>query len=194
MLKYYYRSISLKIFHRKILREIDQIPTHLKIKEKIKLYDLALQSSGNFVEIGSYLGASSCFLALGIRNSNTSSKLFCIDTWQNDSMSEGKWDTYKEFLKNTNQFSGIINTIRGNSDEIAKQFNKKISLLFFDADHSYHQCYQDWMLWKPFLNRGSIVIFHDIGWAEGVQRVVHEQVSPLVKSYGRLPNMYWAKI
>ena len=192
MLKYYYRLITLKLLKKHNFSKANKIPTHLTLKEKIKLYELARQTSGKFVEVGSYLGASSCFLAMGIRDNKTNSKLFCVDTWQNDGMSEGKRDTYEEFFNNTKQFADLIYALRGSSEEIATQFDHRISLLFIDADHSYDKCYQDWLLWKPYLIPGSTVIFHDIGWADGVKRVVAEQVAPLAKNEDCLPNMYWA--
>ena len=194
MMKYYYRLIMLKLLKKNIFSKVNKIPTHLTLKEKIKLYELANKSLGNLVEVGSYLGASSCFLAMGISDNKTNSKLFCVDTWQNDGMSEGKRNTYEDFLNNTKQFSELIFALRGSSEKIVTQFDHRISLLFIDADHTYEQCYQDWLLWKPYLLPDSKVIFHDIGWANGVKKVVAEQVSPRAKSEGCLPNMYWAII
>ena len=184
----------LKLLKKNIFSKVNKIPTHLTLKEKIKLYELANKSLGNLVEVGSYLGASSCFLAMGISDNKTNSKLFCVDTWQNDGMSEGKRNTYEDFLNNTKQFSELIFALRGSSEKIVTQFDHRISLLFIDADHTYEQCYQDWLLWKPYLLPDSKVIFHDIGWANGVKKVVAEQVSPRAKSEGCLPNMYWAII
>ena len=193
-MKYYYRLIMLKLLKKSIFSKVNRIPTHLTLKEKIKLYELAKQSLGNLVEVGSYLGASSCFLAMGINDKKIKSKLFCVDTWQNDGMSEGKRNTYEDFMSNTKQFSELIHALRGSSENIVTQFDHRISLLFIDADHSYDHCNQDWLLWKPFLIPNSTVIFHDIGWADGVRKVVAEQVSPYAKNEGCLPNMYWATI
>jgi hypothetical protein len=41
---------------------------------------------------------------------------------------------------------------------------------------------------------GALIVMHDIGWAEGVQRVVMEDIAPIAKCEGRLPNLYWARI
>ena len=194
MLKYYHRLIALKLLKKHTFSRVNKIPTHLTLREKIKLYELARHSPGNLVEVGSYLGASSCFLAMGISDNKSASKLFCVDTWQNDGMSEGKRDTYEEFLNNVKQFSDLIYALRGSSQKVAAQFDHRIRLLFIDADHSYDQCYQDWLLWKPYLLPGATVIFHDIGWAEGIRRVVEEQIEPLAKNEGHLPNMYWATL
>lgn len=173
---------------------IEKIFSHLTSEEKITLLSLARSSEGTFVEIGSYLGSSSCFIAEGIQQSGKKSDLFCIDTWQNDAMSEGNKDTYKEFLSNTREYKNILSPLRGWSYDVAKNFDKKIDFIFIDGDHSYKGVKKDVDLWIPKLNPGAILVMHDIGWAEGVQRVVMEDISPIAKHEGRLPNLYWAQI
>ena len=45
-----------------------------------------------------------------------------------------------------------------------------------------------------FLKPGAIVAFHDWGWAEGVKRVIRENVEPIVSSSDSLPNLWWGTI
>lgn len=175
--------------------EIENIVTHLTKEEKIKLKELAISAHGStYVELGSYLGASSCFIALGIQSLGSASNLFCVDTWANEGMAEGSRDTYAEFIGNTDAFSDIIVPLRGKSEEIALTFDREIDFLFIDAGHDYENVSTDVRLWFPKLKSGALVIFHDTGWAEGVQRVVNECVRPIAYSEGELPNMYWARI
>ena len=188
-----YDNILLRHYHRE-----KNITTHLTVREKLQLITLAKKCHGVvYVEIGSYLGASSCFIAAGIKKARRHAKLFCIDTWHNDSMSEGERDTFDVFYKNTEQYRDIIMPLRGYSTEVMPNADKhfqKIDFLFIDGDHSYEACKQDWQLCSPRLKSGSLVIFHDIGWAEGVRRVVKEEVAPKAAQEGRLPNLYWAKL
>lgn len=173
----------------------ENIFTHLTHEEKSKLTELATACAGKtYVEIGSYLGASSCFIASGIKNSGKTARLFCVDTWGNDGMSEGRRDTYNDFLKNTASFEDIIVPLRGKSDTIAKCFDKEIDFLFIDAGHDYEDVKADVLAWFPKLRAGAQVVFHDIGWAEGVQQVVKEQVLQVAYNEGSLPNMYWASV
>ena len=172
--------------------ELDQITTHLTQDEKIKLQELATTTNGSiFVELGSYLGASSCYIASGIQYAGKTAKLFCVDTWANEGMAEGSRDTYEDFLKNTAKFQHIIVPLRGKSEEIAKNFNAEIDFLFIDAGHDYQNVRTDVLAWFPKLRAGAQVIFHDIGWAEGVQRVVKEHVLKIAYNEGALPNMFW---
>ena len=144
------------------------------------------------MELGSYLGASSSFLALGAKHNK--SNVYCVDTWQNDEMSEGLRDTYSEFLRNTKSISKYIEPLRGLSIDMAIQFDKKIDMIFFDGGHSYETVKSDWDAWSPKLKIGSLVVFHDIGWADGVKKVVNENVEPLLLKHEQSSNMYWGII
>jgi predicted O-methyltransferase YrrM len=175
--------------------EENKIFTHLSVNEKIKLIQLANNVNGNiFLEVGSYLGASSCFIAAGIKKPGKEAKLYCIDTWENDAMTEGKKETFQIFIENTKKYQDIIIPLRGISVEVAKTFKDIIDFLFIDGDHSYEGVKADVDAWFPKLNKNAIVIFHDIGWAEGVQRVIAKEVAPRAKKEGRLPNLYWASL
>jgi predicted O-methyltransferase YrrM len=176
--------------------DLYKIYTHLTDTEKTALLGFARKIKDRnsiVVEIGSYLGASSCFLAEGLKMG----KIYCIDTWHNEGMTEGDRDTYKEFQENTKKYNDKIIAIRGFSFEATdklKSLNKPISLLFFDGDHSYSGVKTDWDLYSPLLKKGALVIFHDWGWAEGVQKLIREDVLPAVRKQGYLPNMWWGWI
>lgn len=186
-------KLIIKLKYNDFFSKINSIRSDLTREEKITLYLLSHQKRGSiFVEIGSYLGVSSIIIAMGIIHTHKNSKLFCIDTWQNDAMSEGKKNTFEEFLINTHDYHTIITPIRGWSHEIAENFIQKIDFLFIDGGHSYDDVKKDVDLWMPKLNTGALLVMHDSGWAEGVQRVIREDVSPRAKREGRLPNMYWA--
>jgi len=190
------RPLQLKIsycIHLNVFRSINRIPTHLTSLEKAALFELVKKTSGStFVEIGSYLGASSCCIAAGINSSEKDGPLYCVDTWQNDTMTEGHRDTYEEFMNNTKNYADLIIPLRGKSIEIANTFNHTVDFLFIDGDHTYEGVKRDVEAWFPKLNPGALVIFHDIGWAEGVQKIVKEFVTPHACEEGRLPNLYWA--
>ena len=78
-----------------------KIPTSVNLAELRTLYYLARNCPQNatILEIGSYLGASTCFLAAGV--SKVNGRIICVDTWMNETMPEGPRDTYAEFMKNT---------------------------------------------------------------------------------------------
>lgn len=199
--KHKYENILEKQQHQKFLsvhsdlKKVDTIFTHLTTAEKRKLFELASKiDSGYVVEIGSFVGASACFIAAGI---NEQVKLICIDTWGNDAMSEGKRDTKKEFDENTKVFQSKIIKVQGYSTNVVDDviaITPTIDLLFIDGDHSYEGCKADLDLYSPYLKSGSCVVFHDIGWAEGIVKVIEENAKPLMNDFDSLPNMFWGYI
>jgi glycosyltransferase involved in cell wall biosynthesis/predicted O-methyltransferase YrrM len=169
--------------------------THLSIPERLLLYSLAMElpDYNRVVEIGSYLGASTCFLAAGARS--RTGKVYAVDTWTNLAMSEGSKDTYQEFLKNTEPLREWIVPLRGFSHEVANSFSEKIDLLFIDGDHSYEAVQTDLKAWLPKVRDGGIVAFHDYSWAEGVRKAIREFVVPLqIEGGHHLDSIYWTRI
>jgi predicted O-methyltransferase YrrM len=168
------------------------VPTQLTKTERVLLYTLAAQLSheATLVEIGSWFGGSAQFLAAAASQRNGT--LYCVDTWMGDAMTSPSYDSHTEFLANVRRFGPIVKPLRGTSDEMAKQFKSKIDFLFIDGDHSYDGCRLDIEAWFPHLEREAIVVFHDYGWAEGVQRAVKELVLPIQLTPGRrLHSLYW---
>jgi predicted O-methyltransferase YrrM len=187
------------------MRPLFGIPTHLTHREKIALYrmignDLWMDKRPiSIVEIGSYLGASSMWLAAGLRDNGLTGTVYCIDTWNNDAMSEGTRDTMSEFLTNTQPLSAYIVPLQGLSTnaDILDRLQRaagSIDLLFIDGDHSHEGVVSDWEAYSPLLSNQSVVAMHDIGWAVGVQRVVADRIRPLAVKEWRLPNLWWGRV
>jgi predicted O-methyltransferase YrrM len=177
------------------LRDAFRITSHLTMRERVTLYRLA-QGRDTAIEIGSYLGASACCIGLAMKESGRGT-LICIDTWANDAMSEGRRDTFAEFVRNTQQYRQHLIHVRGKSEDVIEQVGailRTVNLLFIDGDHSYQGVKADWEAYRRFLERGSVVVFHDWGWADGVRRVINEDVKPCVDSFGYLPNMWWGEL
>jgi predicted O-methyltransferase YrrM len=182
-------------FRHPVLKHAYSIASHLTSEERFELYKLA-QGKKTILEIGSYVGASAaCFGAAQLKLDE--GKIFCVDTWQNDAMTEGKKDTYQAFLENTKPYVERIVPVRGFSTQVVERIKKEtttLDLLFIDGDHAYEGVKADWDAYKDFLTEGSVVIFHDYGWAEGVQRVIEKDALPAIKEHDSLPNMWWGSI
>ncbi|OLQ87373.1 hypothetical protein BIY20_13835 [Vibrio panuliri] len=143
--------------------------------------------SKKIIEIGSFLGRSTNFIGM---NKDEHDELHCLDTWQNDAMSDGNWDTYQTFLDNTKDLKNI--TIhRGYSREFESKFNdKSVDILFVDADHSYEGCKEDIDNFFPKVKSGGIVVFHDYGNPCGVKQAVDESVANKCQSYYLSGSMF----
>ncbi|HTD39435.1 MAG TPA: class I SAM-dependent methyltransferase [Mucilaginibacter sp.] len=184
---------------------LDKVFTHLTKDEKRLLYAIAkkeLPSNCTVVEIGSYLGASTNFIAKGI---DDKSVIYCIDTWGNHAMKYEETDvdgderdTYEDFKKNTQKQQKKIVMLRGWSTDMfsnLKELTSKTDFLFIDGDHSYEGVSKDWHLYSTLLKKNSIVAFHDTGWADGVNKVIKEDVlTQPVTLLHSLPNLQVYKI
>ena len=165
------------------------------MEEREFLYKSArdLASGSVIAEIGSYLGASACFLASG--GWGRVSRVYCIDTWENDAMSEGPRKTFDDFLENISMLKNVMVPLKGKSIEVVKLLGGPVDLLFLDGDHSYEAVVTDLKTYLPKVKAGGLLILHDWGWAEGVQRAVRQTVVPIQVGQPRiLPNMYSVRI
>lgn len=166
------------------------IQTDATAKELLLLnkFSRRIPNGGSIVEIGSYLGASS----LVISRANKKNTLYCIDTWNNDAMSEGYWDTMSAFLHNTRHCKNIV-PLRMWSTEAVDKVPQDIDMLFVDGNHTYEGVKKDIDLYFPKIKTGGIIAMHDIGWAEGVNRVIKEDIMPNISESGTLPNLFWGR-
>ena len=137
-------------------------PGHLTLRESNLLYKNAkrIRKGGIIVEIGSYLGKSTCVISEGIKGKNI--KFYAIDTFENHAMSEGKRNTLKDFLKYTKEYRSLITVKKGFSYNVVKKIKDiKIDLLWIDGDHTYHGVKTDIEDWTPLVRQGGIICFHD---------------------------------
>lgn len=155
-----------------------RVHTHMSALELNALYDLASEATETkrVLEIGSYLGASSCYLAAAL--SVNGGHLYCVDTWANETMPEGVQDTFAEFSKNTKGVAPLITAIRKRSDELTRDdLPLPVDLVFIDADHSYRAVKGDFEKVRGWVRDGGTIAFHDTIWFEGVSRVLGEILS-----------------
>ena len=171
------------------------IATWTSKAELYALYDLGLQCPPRALalEIGSYLGASTCYLAAGL--SHGGGRLICVDTWQNQTMPEGERSTFEEFSANTRGVADMITPIRKRSDELcAADVHSPIALAFIDGDHSYHAVKEDFERIVPMLAPDGIIAFHDAISYGGVSRVIGEALaSGHWLAAGHVQNLFWIK-
>ena len=171
------------------------IHTHMTTRELHALYDLAANvgRSGTVLEIGSYLGASSCYLAAAL--SLLDGHLYCVDTWENQAMPDGERDTFREFQRNTAGVAAFITPVRKRSEEItASDFAQPLDLVFIDADHSYLSVRGDYERVHEWIIEGGILAFHDCTYFESVSRALGEVLaSGSWQLSGNVDSLVWLR-
>jgi predicted O-methyltransferase YrrM len=149
------------------------IDTHMSFEERVGLMAVAFSLRKGFVacEIGSYLGASTAFLAAVA--SVGGGHLHAVDTWQNDAMGiEPAEDTFQRFLENTRQFEHLITKHRGRAEHLAGEV-PPVDLLFIDGDHSYEGVTQNLKDYAGKIKPGGVLLLHDFN-VEAVRRAVDD--------------------
>jgi predicted O-methyltransferase YrrM len=174
----------------------NQIFSYTKPCELEALFRLAAAcpSGASALEIGSHLGASSCYLGAGLKPLNGT--LFCVDTWHNETMPEGVKDTFSEFFANTCGLGSVIVPIRKRSTELKREdLETNLDLVFIDGDHAYESVRSDFETVKPWLTEKAVVAFHDTVAFEGVARLLGEILAyGQVRLAGHVNNLSWVQI
>lgn len=138
-------------------------------KEGRLLYKLAQQCTGKgvIVEIGSWKGYSTIWLASGSKTGN-SIPVYAVDTFEGDKLgvSHGEPETYQEFMRNvTDANVRDVITVMAMPSEIASKVwdNKPIEFIFIDGDHDDIEA--DFSRWYPHVIEGGIMALHDtVAW------------------------------
>lgn len=118
--------------------------------------------TGAIVEIGSYCGKSTMWLAQGRET------VYAIDPHKGD-VSGGKTrPTLPEFLENLRRagLAEYVKPIVHTSKKAAEEWKKPVKFLFIDGLHDEAHALEDFSLWNPFVVEGGIVAMHDAfcGW------------------------------
>lgn len=135
----------------------------LSDKEADLLFRLASQCKGKgaIVEIGSWKGKSTTCLSLGSK-AGAGTPITAIDP-HTGSSEHGDVDTYAEFLHNIdrNGITDMVEPIREYSQNVGKEWDKPVELLWIDGAHEYEYVLQDLEIWEQFLIDGGVIAFHD---------------------------------
>jgi MMP 1-O-methyltransferase len=143
------------------------------------LFDTAAACSGRgaIVEIGSWKGRSTIWLAQGARIAGQ--RVFAIDPHMN-SREDASAQTFDEFMRNVSAagVSDIIDPLVMTSAEAATRVTGGVEVLFIDGDHSEEGARADAEIWLPRLIEGGTVLMHDVVTAgyTGPRRVFQERI------------------
>jgi predicted O-methyltransferase YrrM len=155
------------------------------------LYRLAATAdpAGRIVEIGSWQGRSTIWLAAGAK-AGRGARVAAIDPHRGMSLRR-EGETTEPALRANLARAGLsdqVDVVVATSEEAAAGWQDPVSLLWIDGDHSYESARHDLGLWEPHLLPRASVAFHDTFVFPEVERVVREL---LVRS-GRYDSFEYA--
>lgn len=144
-----------------------------------------LPDESTIVEVGSWKGKSTAYLAVEIINSGKKIQLHSVDTW--DGSGEHTTDPYVRtntlyqlFMANMSPVMSVVKPIHKRSVDAANDYaDNSLDIVFIDACHDYSCVKEDIQAWFPKVKQGGIISGHDYGPAwQGVIRAVNEMFSP----------------
>lgn len=139
------------------------------------------KDGAHFVEVGSWKGKSSAYLAVEIANSGKDIKFDCVDTWEGgpEHVHMDNSQLYEIFISNMKPLEKYYRPIKAKSIDAAKLYeDESLDFVFIDACHSYECVVEDIRAWYPKVKKDGIISGHDYNdsWP-GVVRAVNENIN-----------------
>ena len=141
----------------------------------------AAESKDACVEIGSWVGVSTIYIARGL-NARGDGHLHCIDPHSDSTLHKARGvESTEEFWRENVKRAGVEDRVtlhKAKSEEVLPTWSfGRVGLLFIDGDHRFKSAKLDFFGWEPFLSDDAIVIFHDTD-LKGPSKVIRECVIP----------------
>ena len=158
---------------------IDSVKGFLDADEGRCLYETALKAAslGPCLEIGSFCGKSTLYLAAACRENG--GILFSIDHHRGSEEHQpgeeyfdpelfdsqaGRVDTFRRF-RVTIERAGIEDTVVPivcRSEVVARKWATPLSLVFIDGGHAFETVFTDYTVWSGHIISGGYLLVHDI--------------------------------
>jgi predicted O-methyltransferase YrrM len=184
--------------NRELLRRVNRLSGLITPRVGMELFRLAQDVSAgtSIVEIGSYRGKSTAFLAAG---APASVPIYAIDLWEMLDHREwcrycnpGTLEQFRSQLDSVGFLHRVFAVQMFSAEAAAHYHGPPIGLLFIDGNHSKDACMTDFLSWEPLLAPGAVVAFDDLDTRgnPGVRDAVDELASyfqaPVMTRAGRL--------
>ena len=147
--------------------------------EGICLYNYALNSSkkGPILEIGSYCGKSTIYLATAAKEYNGC--IYSVDHHTGSEENQVGWEyhdielfdeetgrinSFPEFMRNLRK-ANLLDTvvpIVSDSSLVSRYWKIPLSMVFIDGGHTMEAAFNDFNNWKDKIIKGGILAIHDV--------------------------------
>lgn len=159
--------------------DMNQVKGFLAQDEAEALYQHALQQSqsGPCLEIGSYCGKSTIYLALACKKNN--SLLYAVDHHRGSeehqlgeeyhdpdlyNANDALMDSFSEFRRNIRK-AGVeehVLPLVASSGLASRFWSTPLAMVFIDGGHSLQAALTDYRSWAPHVMKGGLLAIHDI--------------------------------
>ena len=163
----------------KLPSHFNSVKGFLDHKEGICLYNYALNSSkkGPILEIGSYCGKSTIYLATAAKEYNGC--VYSVDHHTGSEENQVGWEyhdielfdeetgrinSFPEFMRNLRK-ANLLDTvvpIVSDSSLVSRYWKIPLSMVFIDGGHTMEAALNDFNNWKDKIIKGGILAIHDV--------------------------------
>jgi predicted O-methyltransferase YrrM len=159
--------------------DVEDVKGFLADDEAKALYEIALKQtlSGPCLEIGSYCGKSTIYLAAACKKNN--SLVYAVDHHRGSeehqlgeeyhdpdlySQQDQLMDSFTEFRRNIRkaELEDVVVPLVTNSELASKYWSIPLSMVFIDGGHSIEAAMMDYRSWAPHVKKDGILAIHDI--------------------------------
>ena len=158
--------------------EFDGVKGFLPQEEALQLLEWASQGAliGPLLEIGSYCGLSTLWLAKAARAAKT--VVFAVDHhrgseehqagefFHDETLTdqEGYFDSLPEFRRNlrTHAAEDVVIPVVSTSARLAEHWTTPLGFLFIDGGHSLQAALTDYRNWSQHVQRSGLLVIHDV--------------------------------
>ena len=153
-------------------------PTSLKTQIHANLlYWLVRELNPRYVvELGTYRGHTTLYLAKALKDCPQGEKLFTIDKFECDITDSSKKAITPQDVKKTltqNKLANMVKIIKGNTLDAIHQI-PQVGFAFIDACHTYTIAKKDFENTWTILQPGGIIALHDTGEWPGLVKLIKE--------------------
>ena len=164
-------ALISKLLTEQQINHLETIEGHTNLRQCATLFYLAYTAAktpGKIVEIGSFKGKSTCWMAKALQLADANEKIIAVDPHINTRdtrvvpvyKEESSFDAFLNNLKNCS-VTQYVEPIKQTSQDAAKNYSQPIKLLFIDGSHLYDDVILDLKLWEPHLKNGGTLVMHD---------------------------------
>ncbi|MGD0219900.1 MAG: class I SAM-dependent methyltransferase [Acidimicrobiales bacterium] len=159
-------------------------PGFLPVDEAMALFAAAVRAlasaPGPLVEIGSYLGRSTLFLAAAIAAADAAPLVvYGVDHHRGSEEMQAGWpdhdpalvdpatgriDSLARFRARIERAGAedLVVAVVGDSARVAANWSTPAALVFIDGGHGASPCWADYRGWAPHVAPGGFLVFHDV--------------------------------
>lgn len=174
----------------------------LTLREGALLFELAsqVQGKGALVEIGSWQGKSTIYIAKALSAHKVPPQFYAVDphVGSEEHWKDGKkvW-TLERFKKNIKD-AGVepfVTPVVRYSHDYAREIQEPVEFVFIDGAHDYASVERDYQDWFPQIVEGGVIAFHDTYAGGDPYKVLRKYlyVSPKVGSIRRVDSITYVR-